>query len=60
MDKKIKDYGFKNDKSFTQYKSNIKQFDSLLWHYCPITKELNNDKLTFIKENDTILLKYYH
>lgn len=53
-------YGFKNDKSFTQYKSNLKQFDSLLWHYCPITKELNSDKLIFIKQNDTILLRYYH
>lgn len=56
----VKNYGFKNDKSFVQYECNVSELDSLLWHYCPIQKELYTDDIHLVYKGKNMYFRYYH
>jgi hypothetical protein len=52
-------YGFKNNKSYVQYKSNMKILDSLLWHYCPYDYPWDDD-LHIMYKNKELIFRYFH
>ena len=51
-------YGFKNDKSYVQYKSNMPEFYSLLWHYCPYKSGEDDFHITY--KNKYLTFRYFH
>lgn len=51
-------YGFRNNESYVQYKCNIQEFDTLLWHYCPY--KAMDDDIHFTYNNRDLTFRYYH
>lgn len=54
----VKDYGFKNGKSYVQYKCNVPELDSVLWHYCPY--KWTSDDIHIVYKGKNMYFRYFH
>ena len=54
----VKEYGFKNDKSYVQYKCNVPELDSVLWHYCPY--KWTSDDIHIVYKDKNMYFRYFH
>lgn len=52
-------YGIRDNKSYVQYKCNIQEFDTLLWHYCPYDFPWDDD-LHIVYNNKELVFRYFH
>ncbi|HRG36921.1 MAG TPA: hypothetical protein PK289_00155 [Bacteroidia bacterium] len=54
----IKEHGFKNGKSYVQYKCNMPELDSVLWHYCPY--KWTSDDIHIVYKGKNMYFRYFH